>query len=149
MSQNKWDESFLRAVAALQAQISLINAEADELTDLGDMQAQRKLNAELKEYVAAHSASGIIPSDPLQIISERLKVLSEFFSNTRSLQLEIENIGDNLLSEKKFKAYHGTQVKKCKRVLYNLVVYVDNQFVIPRACNSVTCGVRTITKIDR
>ena len=46
MSQNKWDESFLRTVAALQAQISLINAEADQLTDLGDMQAQRKLKAD-------------------------------------------------------------------------------------------------------
>ena len=87
MSEEHRDEPFLRTVAAVQAQMSLINAESDELTDLGDMQAQRKLKAELNEYVSAHSDSGIIPSNPLEVIGGRLKALSKFFSDTNSLQL--------------------------------------------------------------
>ena len=89
MSEEHWDEPFLRTVAAAQAQISLINAEADELTDLGDMQAQRKLKAEFNEYVSAHSGSGIIPSNPLEVIGERLKALSKFFSDAKSLLHEL------------------------------------------------------------
>ena len=104
MSEEHWDEPFLRTVAAAQAQMSLINSEADELTDLGDMQAQRKLKAELNEYVSAHSNSGIIPLNPLEVIGGRLRALSKFFSDTKSLELELLNIGENLLSVKKFTA---------------------------------------------
>jgi hypothetical protein len=89
MSEKHWDESFLRTVAAVQAQMSLINAEADELTDLGDMQAQRKLKAELNEYVSAHSDSGIIPSNPLEVIGDRLKNISNFFSDAKLLLHEL------------------------------------------------------------
>ena len=114
MSEEHRDEPFLRTVAAVQAQMSLINAEADELTDLGDMQAQRKLKADLNEYVSAHSVSGIIPSNPLEVIGDRLKALSEFFSDTNTLQLELLNIGKNILSAKEFSAHHAEKVKAPK-----------------------------------
>jgi ankyrin repeat protein len=114
MSEEHWDEPFLRTVAAAQAQMSLINAESDELTDLGDMQAQRKLKAELNEYVSAHSGSGIIPPNPLEVIGDRLKALSKFFSDTNSLQLELLNVGKNILSAKEFSAHHAEQVKAPK-----------------------------------
>jgi hypothetical protein len=89
MSEEHWDEPFLRSVAAVQAQMSLINAEADELTDLGDMQAQRKLKAELNEYVSAHSDSGIIPSNPLEVIGDRLKDITKLFSDAKLLLHEL------------------------------------------------------------
>ena len=92
MSQNKWDESFLRTVAALQAQISLINAEADQLTDLGDMQAQRKLKAEIDEYLLAHFKLGSIPQDPLQVVSNRLNKLSDFFNEIKLLLKDLYKI---------------------------------------------------------
>jgi hypothetical protein len=114
MSEEQWDESFLRTVAVVQAQMSLINAEADELTDLGDMQAQRKLKAELNEYVSAHSDSGIIPPNPLEVIGDRLKALSKFFSDTNSLQLELLNIGKNIFCTKEFLARKGEQAKAPK-----------------------------------
>ena len=114
MSEEHRDEPFLRTVAAVQAQMSLINAEADELTDLGDMQAQRKLKAELNEYVSAHSDSGIIPSNPLEVIGDRLKDISNFFSDTKSLELELLDIGKNILSAKEFSTHHAEQVKAPK-----------------------------------
>ncbi|MBT7982302.1 MAG: ankyrin repeat domain-containing protein [Akkermansiaceae bacterium] len=69
--------------------MSLINAEADQLTDLGDMQVQRKLNAELNEYVSAHFNLGSIPRDPLQEIGNRLNVISEFFGDAKLLLKEL------------------------------------------------------------
>ena len=112
MSEEHWDESFLRTVAAVQAQMSLINAEADELIDLGDMQAQRKLKAELNEYVSAHSDSGIIPPNPLEVIGDRLKDISKFFSDTKLLQIELLNIGENihLSSAKKIVSGQGCSI---------------------------------------
>lgn len=89
MSEEHRDEPFLRTVAAVQAQMSLINSEADELTDLGDMQAQRKLKAELNEYVSAHSDSGIIPSNPLEVIGDRLKDITKLFSDAKLLLHEL------------------------------------------------------------
>ena len=51
----------LRSVAVLQLQRQLLDQQADQLIELADMQAHRRIRSDLAEYVAAHAKSGALP----------------------------------------------------------------------------------------
>lgn len=74
------DDKFLRSVAALQANLKMLDSQSDALSDFGDMQALRKLRAELSDYIEGHVAMGELPPDPFRVIEERLMVVSSFFA---------------------------------------------------------------------
>ncbi len=85
MSNTRWDEPLLRSVAVLQTQRNLLDRQADELTDLADMQAHRAIRSDLADYIAAHARAGTLPADPLATLDPRLWELSEFFDTAASL----------------------------------------------------------------
>ncbi len=99
MSENHWDEPFLRSVAVLQAQSQFLEARTAKLTDLTDMQSQRRLKADLADYIRAHAAAGTLPRDPLKELENRLQSLMQFFSETKALHTEILDSHKLILGE--------------------------------------------------
>ena len=75
----------LRSVAVLQLQRQLLDQQADQLIELADMQAHRRIRSDLAEYVAAHAKSGAIPADPLAEVQQRLDCCSHFFAEAKEL----------------------------------------------------------------
>ena len=88
------DDTFIRAVAALQAHLVTLEEEADAFTELSDMQAVRQLKTRLNDYIEAHAAKGALPADPYGVIAERLKEVERFFD-------EAEKESDFLLEWKR------------------------------------------------
>ena len=78
MAANSWDEPFLRTVAVLQLNQQLVDQKSDQLTELADMQAQRRINSDLAEYVAAHAKYGTIPAEDT-LTQERLAPQNEYY----------------------------------------------------------------------
>ena len=74
------DDAFLRQVAALQANLKMLESQQDALSDFQDMQALRLYKARLVDYIEAHARAGQLPRDPFQAIEQRLIALSEFFT---------------------------------------------------------------------
>jgi len=74
------DDAFLRTVAALQANLSLLDAQSDAFTEFSDMQVLRQLKSRLADYIADHAAMGDIPLNPFGVINERLMVVARFFA---------------------------------------------------------------------
>ncbi|MEY4245932.1 MAG: hypothetical protein RLZZ245_3517 [Verrucomicrobiota bacterium] len=74
------DDAFLRQVAALQANLKMLESQQDALSDFQDMQALRLYKARLVDYIEAHARAGQLPRDPFQAIEQRLIALSEFFA---------------------------------------------------------------------
>ena len=99
MSENHWDEPFLRSVALLQAQGQAIEGQAGQLSDLADMQAQRRLKSDLAEYISAHAAAGTLPRDPLEVAEARLERLAKFLSQADDVRTEILNSHRSLLGD--------------------------------------------------
>ena len=85
MAANSWDEPFLRTVAVLQLNQQLVDQKSDQLTELADMQAQRRINSDLAEYVAAHAKYGTIPANPLAKLKLRLNEIASFFAKSEEL----------------------------------------------------------------
>ena len=85
MAGTLWDEPFLRTVAVLQMQRQLLDQQADQLTELADMQAHHRIKSDLAEYVAAHAKFGTIPAKPLGVLQQRLKTLVQFFAKSEEL----------------------------------------------------------------
>ncbi len=78
------DDTFLRMVAALQANLELLDSNQDALSDFQDMQALRRLKADLADYIAGHAAKGELSPDPLADIKLRLAALNPFFQLAES-----------------------------------------------------------------
>ncbi|MDH4443511.1 MAG: SUMF1/EgtB/PvdO family nonheme iron enzyme [Akkermansiaceae bacterium] len=74
------DDAFLRQVAALQANLKMLESQSDALSDLADMKELRLYKAHLTDYIEAHASAGDLPRDPFQAIEQRLSALSEFFA---------------------------------------------------------------------
>ncbi|MEI7927507.1 MAG: hypothetical protein WCH40_03085, partial [Verrucomicrobiales bacterium] len=74
------DDAFLRQVAALQANLKMLESRSDTLSDLADMKELRLYKARLSDYIEAHASAGDLPRDPFQAIEQRLVALSEFFT---------------------------------------------------------------------
>ena len=74
------DDAFLRQVAALQANLKMLESQSDTLSDLADMKELRLYKARLVDYIEAHSKAGHLPPDPFQVIQQRLVAVSEFFT---------------------------------------------------------------------
>ena len=85
MADTLRDEPLLRSVAVLQLQRQLLDQQADQLIELADMQAHRRIRSDLAEYVAAHAKSGAIPADPLAEVQQRLNCCSHFFAEAKEL----------------------------------------------------------------
>ena len=85
MADTLRDEPLLRSVAVLQLQRQLLDQQADQLIELADMQAHRRIRSDLAEYVAAHAKSGVIPADPLAVVQQRLDCCSHFFAEAKEL----------------------------------------------------------------
>jgi formylglycine-generating enzyme required for sulfatase activity len=74
------DDAFLRQVAALQANLKMLESQQDALSDLADMKELRLYKSRLSDYIEAHARAGQLPRDPFQVIEQRLIALSEFFT---------------------------------------------------------------------
>lgn len=74
------DDAFLRQVAALQANLCMLESQSDALSDLADMKELRLYKAHLTDYIEAHASEGNLPRDPFLVIGERLRAVSEFFA---------------------------------------------------------------------
>jgi formylglycine-generating enzyme required for sulfatase activity len=72
-------DAFLRGMAALQANVQILDAESGALSDLSDMKALRQLKSQLAEAIETHAQSGKLPTDPLGVIAGRLEKLDRFF----------------------------------------------------------------------
>jgi formylglycine-generating enzyme required for sulfatase activity len=75
------DETFLRQTAALQANLKMLESQQDALSDFQDMQALRQYKARLVDYIEAHSNAGNLPTNPFQVIQQRLIAVSESFTS--------------------------------------------------------------------
>ena len=73
------NDTILRQVAVLQANLNILKSQSDTISDLADMIELRKFETELTEYIALHHANGSFPADPLAVVSERIARLAEFF----------------------------------------------------------------------
>jgi len=78
------DDTFLRAVSALQANLKLLDSQQGALSDFQDMQALRRLKADLADYIAGHASKGELPPDPLATVALRLEALKRFFQEAES-----------------------------------------------------------------
>ena len=78
------DEAFLRTVAALQANLSLLESQQGALSEFQDMQALRRLRSELTDYIECHAEKGELPADPLATVALRLEALKTFFREAES-----------------------------------------------------------------
>jgi hypothetical protein len=74
------DDAFLRQVAALQANLKMLESQQDTLSDLADMKELRLYKARLVDYIEALSKAGHLPRDPFQVIQQRLTAVSDFFT---------------------------------------------------------------------
>jgi hypothetical protein len=74
------EDAFIRQVAALQANLKMLESQQDVLSDFQDMQALRLYKARLSDYIESHARAGDLPRDPFQAIEQRLVALSEFFT---------------------------------------------------------------------
>ena len=74
------DDAFIRQVAALQANLKMLESQSDALSDLADMKELRLYKSRLFDYIEAHASAGDLPRDPFQAIEQRLSALSEFFA---------------------------------------------------------------------
>jgi formylglycine-generating enzyme required for sulfatase activity len=74
------DDAFLRQVAALQANLKMLESQSDTLSDLADMKELRLYKARLADYIEANASAGQLPRDPFQVIEQRLIAVSEFFA---------------------------------------------------------------------
>jgi formylglycine-generating enzyme required for sulfatase activity len=74
------DDAFLRQVAALQANLKMLESQQDALSDFQDMQALRLYKSRLSDYIEAHVCAGDLPRDPFRVVEQRLIALSEFFT---------------------------------------------------------------------
>jgi formylglycine-generating enzyme required for sulfatase activity len=78
------DDAFLRTVAALQANLKVLESQQDSLSEIQDMQALRRLKSELADYIAGHAENNELPHDPLSTIGPRLEALASFFQRAES-----------------------------------------------------------------
>jgi formylglycine-generating enzyme required for sulfatase activity len=78
-------DAFLRGVAALQANVQILDAESGALSDLSDMKALRQLKSQLAESIETNAQSGKLPADPLGVIANRLIKLDGFFKEAQSV----------------------------------------------------------------
>jgi formylglycine-generating enzyme required for sulfatase activity len=78
-------DTFLRGMAALQANVQILDAESGALSDLSDMKALRQLKSQLVEAIEAHAKLAKLPIDPLSIIEGRLEKLDRFFKEAQSV----------------------------------------------------------------
>jgi formylglycine-generating enzyme required for sulfatase activity len=76
------DDNFLRQVAALQANLKMLESQSASLTDQADMKELRQFKVRLADYIDGHAAAGNLPRDPFQVIEGRLRALEDFFSAT-------------------------------------------------------------------
>ena len=77
------DDAFLRHVAALQANLKMLESQSDVLSDLADMKELRLYKSRLTEYIAAHTKAGNLPEDPFHVIAQRLEPISKFFTEAK------------------------------------------------------------------
>jgi formylglycine-generating enzyme required for sulfatase activity len=77
------DDAFLRHVAALQANLKMLESQSDALSDLADMKELRLYKSRLTEYIEAHTKAGNLPEDPFQVIAQRLGPISKFFTKAK------------------------------------------------------------------
>lgn len=78
------EDAFLRSVAALQANLKVLESQQDVLSDFQDMQALRRLRSELADYMEGHVDAKELPPDPLKAIGQRLEALGRFFQKVES-----------------------------------------------------------------
>jgi formylglycine-generating enzyme required for sulfatase activity len=78
-------DAFLRGVAALQANVQILDAESGALSDLSDMKALRQLKSQLAESIETRALSGKLSSHPLGVITARLEKLDGFFKEAQSV----------------------------------------------------------------
>ena len=71
------------ALASIQAKVNHIEANAEALSELSDMQALRTLKRNLKDYIVKQAATGETPNDPLSYV---LKALNDIFENLRKCE---------------------------------------------------------------
>ena len=83
------DDAFLRHIAALQANLKMLESQQDALSDFQDMQAVRQFKTRLEDYIGAHAAEGALPPDPYGVIAERLKEVERLFGEAEK---EIESL---------------------------------------------------------
>lgn len=74
------DDAFLRQVAALQANLKMLESQQDALSDLADMKELRLYKSRLCDYIEAHARAGQLPRDPFRVVEQRLSALSGFFA---------------------------------------------------------------------
>ena len=77
------DDAFLRHVAALQANLKMLESQSDALCDLADMKELRLYKSRLTEYIQSHTKAGNLPEDPFQVIARRLELISKFFAEAK------------------------------------------------------------------
>lgn len=77
------DDAFLRHVAALQANLKMLESQSDALSDLADMKELRLYKSRLTEYIQAHTKAGNLPEDPFHVIAQRLEPISKFFTEAQ------------------------------------------------------------------
>jgi|688.fasta_scaffold114034_3 hypothetical protein len=77
------DDAFLRHVAALQANLKMLESQSDALSDLADMKELRLYKSRLTEYIQAHTKAGNLPEDPFHVIAQRLEPISKFFTEAK------------------------------------------------------------------
>ena len=78
------DDAFLRHVAALQANLKMLESQSDALCDLADMKELRLYKSRLTEYIQSHTKAGNLPEDPFQVIARRLEPISKFFAEAKT-----------------------------------------------------------------
>ncbi|MEY5019146.1 MAG: hypothetical protein RLZ22_234 [Verrucomicrobiota bacterium] len=77
------DDAFLRQVAALQANLKMLESQSDALSDLADMKELRLYKSRLNEYIDEHAKAGNLPRDPFEVIAQRLEPISKFFTDAK------------------------------------------------------------------
>jgi formylglycine-generating enzyme required for sulfatase activity len=78
------DDAFLRQVAALQANLKMLESQQDALSDLADMKELRLYKSRLSDYIEAHARAGQLPRDPLVAIGQQLEALERFLQQVLS-----------------------------------------------------------------
>lgn len=74
------DDEFLRHVAALQANLKILESQSDALNGPFDLKVLLIYKSSLQEYIDAHANAGNLPTDPLQVVESRLVLISKFFT---------------------------------------------------------------------
>jgi hypothetical protein len=71
-----------RQIAVFQARIQLLDGMSDAFTELSDMQAHRKLKADVEEFISLKSSKAEIPADPLEYTSAELARIETALTRT-------------------------------------------------------------------